>query len=50
MWTIALFADQSVGESPGGSIAVDNQRWDQKLTPGDRLDLFSANRSKIDRK
>ena len=38
------------GSGPWGPIAVDNQRSDQKLILGDRLDLFSANRSKIDPK
>ena len=47
----AVFADRLVGEGGSrlwGAIAVDNQRSDQKLILGDRLDLFSANRSKID--
>ena len=51
-WSATNVCSPSCGGvcGPLGPFPVDNQRSDQKLTPGDQLDLFSANRSRIDGK
>ena len=51
-WSVNNVCSPSCGGvcGPSGPFPVDNQRSDQKLTPGDQIDLFSANRSRIDGK